>query len=255
MGLGDEIMALGEAERVFLETGRPVRIIDRYAKSREHPAWAGNPAWDKHAQDFIQNGAGVRPYIQKWVGNRIIFNHQYRPRAGLIALGPDDYATCQAQGEFVIVAPNLKKEASVNKDWGFEKWQEVVNGLELPVYQLMGGDEPILENVIPVSTPSFRAACAWIKKAKLVLCNEGGTHHMAASMGTKAVVIFGAFVPPSVTGYPIHCNITTKDAHYCGNFSYCAECQNALAKITPDVVLSKARGFLRGVDESGIYRV
>ena len=43
MGLGDEIMALGRAERLFEQTGDRVSIMEYHGTPRDHIAWHGNP--------------------------------------------------------------------------------------------------------------------------------------------------------------------------------------------------------------------
>ncbi len=44
MGYGDEIMVTGAARRLQ-DAGdpRPVAVLDRHARPRRHPLWAGNP--------------------------------------------------------------------------------------------------------------------------------------------------------------------------------------------------------------------
>lgn len=249
MGLGDEIMALGRAERLFEETGKPVAICNAGGYPRTHDAWLGNPAVDEKSDQRIDDGANVRPYIKEWHGRRIIFNMDYRPRAGRIWLNMSERKFARDLGlpeKFAIVAPFLKDSASVNKDWGVENWEAVIDGFPLPVYQLLPTrDTPVIKGAQGIYTPSWRQAAAVIAKARLVLCNEGGTHHMAASFRVPAVVVFGAFVPPQVTGYDFHRNISVETPEgYCGNFDTCKHCKKALASITVDMVKSAAEEML-----------
>lgn len=248
MGLGDEIMALGRAEQIFQETGQPVKICRWGGYAREHDAWKGNPAVCSEASQEIYDCAGFRGYIKKWQGRRAVYDLTYRPRAGKIWLTDEEKAFCQIEGDFVVIAPTVKANASPNKDWGVQNWEAVIKGFPVPVYQLLEKetDQPI-KGAIGLFTPHFRLAAAVIAKARLVLCNEGGSHHMAASMGVPAVVIFGSFVPPFVTGYPFHVNISVETNHgYCGDFDYCKECQAALKTISPDYVRQAALEVLNG---------
>lgn len=259
MGLGDEIMALGRAEKVFEETGSPVSIVSGIGMPREHDAWVGNPAWDPKAKKQIIDGGGSRPYIKYWKQNnsvkQIIFDMDYRPRAGKICLTEEEKLFGPPDAVFALVAPNLKKEASPNKDWGFDKWQEVVRDFPIPVWQMVQStDERKLEDVDILHTPTFRHAAAAISKAALVMCNEGGTHHMAASMGRHAVVVFGAFTPPPVTGYAFHTNIAVKTPEgFCGNWFKCEHCRAAMEKITPEFVRAKAIEALKGAAPCQVY--
>lgn len=235
MGLGDEIMALGRAEAIYEQTGEPVAICRWGGYPRHHDAWVGNPAWDEKSKLKILDGAGVRPYIVSWVNNRIVFNEEYRPRAGRIWLTEKERAFNTLTGDYAVVAPFLKENASVNKDWGFEKWEQVIAGMKIPVYQLVSHPSAhVIKGARRLYTSTFRKAAAIIAGAKVVMCNEGGTHHMAASMGVPAVVVFGSFISPKVTGYDFHTNIAVETPHgFCGRFFPCAECREAMNSITP----------------------
>lgn len=246
MGLGDEIMALGRAEALFEQTGKPVSICRLGGYPRTHEAWWGNPAWDENARQKILDGGGCRPYIKHWDGRRIIFNEDYRARAGRMYFKPREKSFCAIKGPYAVVAPSLKDTASINKDWGVANWEAVIKGFPIPVYQLTPNHyTPIIKGAKRLITPTFRIAAAVIAKASLVMCNEGGSHHMAASVGTPAVVIFGSFISPKITGYDIHRNISVETSHgFCGKFDYCPECAAALKSITPEYVRHEAGKIL-----------
>lgn len=251
MGLGDEIMALGRAERLYEQTGHPVSIISMTEAPRDHDAWKGNPAWVHTGGKRLIDGGGARPYIHAWHGRRAIFNLEYRARAGRIYLTDEERAACTLKPPYAIVSPELKKEASPNKDWGRERWEAAIKDFPIPVYQLCADDsvKPI-KGAIPYKTPTFRAAYAAIEKAALVMAAEGGTHHMAASARVPAVVVFGAFVPPQVTGYAFHHNIAVEtDEGYCGRWEPCQHCRAALESITPGMVREKALLIWDSYDE------
>ena len=44
----------------------------------------------------------------------------------------------------------------------------------------------------------------------LIICVEGGIHHLAAALGTPAVVIYGGFIKPEWTGYSYQANIVNR---------------------------------------------
>lgn len=261
MGLGDEIMALGRAETAYEINGRPVAICRPGGYARRHDAWQGNPAWDSRWADgeFVRthhliDGAALRPYIKHWAGRRIVFNEEHRPRAGRIWLTPQEslFGSSVAQDgvPYAVIAPFVKELASPNKDWGAANWEAVIDGFPMPVYQLFCGHNPqIIRGAIGLRTDTFRKAAAVIGRARLVLCNEGGTHHMAASMRTPAVVFFGSFISPRVTGYDFHRNIAVETEHgFCGNFDRCRHCADAIAQVKPDMVRSQIDLLLGGQD-------
>lgn len=252
MGLGDEILALGRCEVLYEQTGVPVAILDRNGQPRNHPAWHGNPAWKYESMAAIRDGAGHRPYIKGWQNNRVYFENTYRPRAGRIHLSDIDIAFGKGLqdrlGEYIVLQPHTKATASPNKHYPFEWWQKIVDASPLPVVQLLAEDaDKRLHGAVHIHTIHFRLAASAIKHARLVVCSEGGSHHMAASMGVPAVVYFGSFVPPEVTGYPIHRNLAVAtESGACGNYRPCKHCENSLAKAPPDVVLSHIRDVLGG---------
>ena len=245
MGLGDEILALGEAEKRFADTKTPVAICKIGGYPRQHDAWKGSPAVDENSKNKIINGGGARPYIKHWSGRKAVYNLDYEPKAGKIWLTESEKAHCDVDYPFIVISPHVKPTASKNKE--YDRWEEVIKDLPLPVLQLVPDDTiHIINGAKKVVTPHFRHACAWIAKAKLVLTNEGGAHHMAASMGTPAIVYFGSFIPPTVTGYKDHVNIIAGDnPHFCGNFDYCKECHENKKKVSPDYIRSWVMEYLK----------
>lgn len=254
-------MALGRLEAAYEATGKPHSVVCATGIKRDHPAWHGNPAYDKNSPKSIKDGGGYRPYIKGWQGDRIIFEEIHKARAGKIYLTESEKSsfceiTDRFAGGFVVIAPHLKDTASPNKSWGFENFQKVADSISIPVVQLMEfSHQKKLDNAITLQTKTFREAAGVMSRARLVICNEGGTHHMAASMGVPAVVVFGSFISPEITGYDLHANFTTKDAHFCGNWSPCTTCKMAMDKINPAVIISAVERFLGGENAAGIYRV
>jgi ADP-heptose:LPS heptosyltransferase len=103
----------------------------------------------------------------------------------------------------------------------------------------------LLANVRQVATKTFRDAVAILKNAAAYVGAEGGMHHAAAAVGVSGVVIFGGFIPPSVTGYGLHTNLAGSD-RFCGSFAACEHCRDAMNAISVDRVFEAAREKLRG---------
>jgi ADP-heptose:LPS heptosyltransferase len=91
-------------------------------------------------------------------------------------------------------------------------------------------------------TPTFRHAMAVLARASLYIGPEGGLHHAAAAVGIPAVVIFGGFIPPSVTGYATHINLTG-GAAACGSLKPCEHCKAYMDVISVADVMGAAHGF------------
>lgn len=251
MGMGDEIMAAGRAEAIYEDTGWPVAIMDRDGKPREHFIWHGNPAIDAASRMQIVDGPHCRPYVS-WKAGRAVFNMEHRPRAGHVYLTGAERAfayRADLPAEFAVIEPHVMAPSSPNKRWPFERWAQVAEELARYIDCLqLGPDDgrPVLPRVRRLVTPHARLAAAVIERAAMTLSSEGGTHHLAAASRRPAVVIFGSFTPPAVTGYPGHVNISveTKEG-YCGTYvRECPHCTAAMATITPERVAGAARSIL-----------
>jgi len=70
-------------------------------------------------------------------------------------------------------------------------------------------------------------------------------HAMCFDDVNGAIVLFGGFVPPAVTGYPMHRNLTG-GAEACGSFNRCDHCLAAMRAISVDEVHAAAVQELGG---------
>ena len=170
---------------------------------------------------------------------RWIWNYDFKPKPGRIFFSTDELEFAENIGEgYVVIEPNVpwQKSVAVNKDWGLAKYQAVATRLlaaGCDVVQLSGRDR--LRGVRTVETPTMRHALAALARARFAVLPEGGLHHGAAALNIPAVVIFGGFIPPAVTGYVIHTNLTG-GAEACGNLRRCNHCRGALDNISVDEV-------------------
>lgn len=263
MGYGDDIMALGEAEAIYRATGARVLIVDRDDRPQRSPVWEHHPAIatsDKEPhRTRLVNAPGARPYIKTWAeadGEPMAVYSDWRARdvLGNLVLAPAEDALGRELrakiGPYVVVQPHLKDGASPNKDWGFDRFQEVVRRCPSVTFVQVGpvpddGPEGMLAGATPVRTDTFRAACGVLKYADAYLGPEGGLHHAAAALRRPAAVIFGSFIAPENTGYSFHLNFYTRDQHApCGRWARCAACAQALERITPEAVATGLRSLL-----------
>ncbi len=259
MGLGDEIMAAGAA-RCLQDAGdpRPVAILDRHARPRRHPLWAGNPRIatpEAVARGLpvqtIDNGPGCRPYVDygRTTATRWAYT-DWRATPGELydieARKPQDY---------VIVEPHIKAKASPNKDWGRERWQDLARRLDLDWVQLGPPGTRLLDGVRHIETASFFDACRALTGARAAVLPEGGLHHAAAALGVPAVVIFGAMTSPANTGYDSHVNLfdamggvpagrSLSEGGPCGMRVPCGHCARAMARIAPPTVATHLEQLL-----------
>ena len=232
MGIGDEIMALGQAKAA----GRKVQILDKAGNRRWHPLWerASYIARPGEPGDFpgILNGPSCRPYIdyKRTTKDRWQFTDWRTSRGELFGIRPDP----RAEG-LVLIEPHIKATASPNKQWG--RWQELVDAYpEIAWAQLGNAGTKWLKRVVPLETRDFAHACNLIASCDTAVLPEGALHHVAGALGRRVVVLFGGYLRPETTGYQAHINLAVDDPEALGWRIRHPACARAWSKITPDTV-------------------
>lgn len=227
----------------------------------------GRVIWDKNSEQIFRNNPNVvfpgnehRGQVQ-WIpfykgkrcynrqgDGRWIWNEEWKCVPGQIFLSQGEEAAASRHGKgFVVVEPNVPewKPSAANKKWPFERYQDLTNKLVqqgVSVFQFYQGLNKglRLQQARQIRTPNFRDAVAVLKNAALYIGPEGGMHHAAAAVNVPSVVIFGGFIPPSVTGYDTHTNLVGSD-RFCGSFTACKHCADAMNSITVDAVFKAAK--------------
>lgn len=260
MGLGDQVMATGMA-RGAAARGRRIAFGDkrriRWDSSSEE-VFRGNPNIAAPGSE----GASDIEWVKYYKGNRIynvinptrerwVWNYDFKPVPGEFFFDAGEIIQGRRYGSgFVIIEPHVEewKAVAPNKDWGRERYQAVCDRLRaagLYVYQFSYPKSgPPLVGAVPIGTNSFRHASSILANAAIYVGAEGGLHHAAAALGIKAVVLFGGFVPPQVTGYDMHINLTG-GLPACGWLKPCAHCRKAMNAITVEEVTDAALSQLR----------
>jgi len=255
VGYGDNLMATGMA-RGAAARGKRIAFGDGQAiKWDQHSAevFRGNsniaPAGSEGAQDieWVDFYKGHRLYNQQDGARRWIWNMDFRPTPGELFFHKSEQVAAQRiEPGFVLIEPEVPawKSCSVNKDWGAARYQAVADDLKDRGLRLVQFKHPksktSLAGVSQFPTLNFRDSLAVMQRAALYIGPEGGLHHGAAAVETPAVVIFGGFIPPAVTGYDTHTNLTGGADEACGSLRPCSHCRAALDAITPADVVSAA---------------
>lgn len=258
IGLGDNLMATGFA-RGALARGKRIAFGD-----------GKRLIWDTLSAGIFQRNPNIcRPGQEhsssaEWVhfyrGNRLynkqgngrwIWNYDFRPIPGEMFFAREElqFADNMRPG-FIVIEPNVPANKSVapNKHWPTDRYEEVARRLVNDghvVVQLKHGAPYKLKSASSIHSPNFRNALALLQKASLYIGPEGGMHHGAAAVGIPAVVLFGGFIPPQVTGYDTHTNLTGNATEACGSLKRCDHCRQAMEAIDVDQVYEAAKGHLR----------
>lgn len=239
MGLGDWLMATVQA-REQNEKHRLRCVFTNGQRQWYEPAiFKGNP---RIAQTLkpgeryvaIPNFPGHRPYIEGYEPHRFIWKRDFRVQPGELYL--DDREKAQAlEGRYILIEPTVKGENQANKDWGWERWQELARA-PLPWLQVGPKGKRLLEGV-PFMETTFRDALGVLAGASLLVTTDGALHHAAAALGVPAVVVWGGFTSPENLGYASHINLWS-GADPCGIWKHrCDHCREAMASISVRQVL------------------
>lgn len=255
MGLGDQLLGSGMArgakargKRIAFGDGRKI-LWDKHSETvfRNNPNIAA-PGTERRADiEWVPFYKGSRLYNRQ-DGDRWAWNMDFRPTPGEIFQSPAEIRDAKRYGEgFILIEPNVEawKSSAANKDWGLARYQAVAEGLKGHRLVQFAYGKQRLNGVSSINAGDFRDAVGIMRHAALYIGPEGGLHHGAAAMGTKAVVLFGGFIPPAVTGYEGHANLTG-GAEACGSLKPCQHCRRAMEAISVEDVLQAARERLDG---------
>lgn len=231
-------IAFGDGERIIWDP-----------RSEEVFRYNPNVAWPLSNMtdiEWVKFHRGHRIYNRQ--GNGCwVWNYDFRPTPGEFFFCPEEIRFGKQSGKgFVVIEPNLppRKQSSANKRWPTDRYLAVATRLRQQGFEVVQFAHPATQYRLGparhVSTGDFRRAASVLANAALYLGPEGGLHHAAAAVGIPAVVLFGGFIPPQVTGYPGHANLTGNATEACGRLAPCAHCAAAMESISVDAVVDAA---------------
>lgn len=240
-------MATAQVKQLHRDKPVPVLVVDRRGRPQWHPVFENNPKITTRANRGHQplyNAAGLRPYIVAKAPDRWTWK-PWAIEPGELYLTPAERGFAAPFAGCVMVEPNVKENGHTNKAWPWDRWQALVDAVDVPFIQCVppGARGLVHRRVWRIETPTFRYACAVLAVSKAFVGTEGGLHHAAAALGIPAVVLFSEFISPAITGYRTHRNIHHA-GEPCGSRLPCAGCAAAMNAITVDEVATNLRGVL-----------
>lgn len=280
MSYGDRLMAIGDAWKQY--QADPLRRKVAIGDGRRVDTAQADLLWGLDflaTQDDVDAGQALswvysyphhRPYIdyaemRRQLGWRRLlrpfgfgltrllghycYDLSYRPTPAPIRLRPEELSIVDewSARPFVALEPHIKAGAPESKQWPVGRFAAVAAALatEIPVYQIGAPDSPALPGLPQIRPRSFRESLAYLRAARLYIGPEGGLHHGAAAMGTRAVVIYGGFTSPLITGYDFQVQLTGGASYACGTRrGRCPHCVEHLGRITVEEVVGEARRLL-----------
>jgi ADP-heptose:LPS heptosyltransferase len=256
-------MSMGEARAMYKRMKLPVLITGIDGRPVQSDLMAGvhyliqtRPAirgmrspvgWAPMNQRLV-NGPNARPYIagkspEKWTWRA------YKPIPADIVFTYEEQVFAEPYRGMIMLEPTVKNVGHHNKDWGPINWQQ----LDSKLHSMGAGYRTVqcgpqgtrwLLHTEPVITDTFRKACAILSVCRAFVGAEGGLMHAAAAVKVPAVIIFGGFISPQVTGYAQNRNLFTGTGLGCGMRIDCSHCHTAMARITPNEVLANLKEIL-----------
>ncbi len=136
-----------------------------------------------------------------------------------------------------------------NKDWGFERMQEVVSRLrrDHPIVQLGAPGDPLLDGAIDARGVPFRRSAAILSRSVCFVGLVGFLMHLARAVDCRSVIVFGGREAPWQSGYPENENLFTEvPCAPCWLWNRCDYERKCLAAIEPGDVVRKVGTFLDG---------
>ena len=126
---------------------------------------------------------------------------------------------------------------AINKEWGESKWLQFINNIKND-YLIVRSASDNNSNLEFVYTAicNFRTVKAIMEKSDLYIGNEGGLSHLWATTRKNGIVFFGHWIPPYLTGYPFHFNVSISDRIHCGSLDVCEECLSFYRNLSPEYI-------------------
>lgn len=265
-GLGDELMLTAVAAEAR-KTGRPLSIL-----TDRPEVWEGNtdPAqvvtnvqrWlrvflrQRIATDIVHLAYtnGTHRHIGEQIGLNIGvelpsgWRPVYRPRG-------KSYVSRGA-----IVVQNSCRGAQFSaytKEWSFDRWNELAQGLAKEGHRLMQVGtpmDPLISGAQDLrGQTSLADMTAILEQARLFIGLESGPMHIAAAVGTPSVIIYGGRTRPWETGYPWHWHVadTTIPCAGCALNTGCPYDVKCMEGISVEAVWETVERALRGESSPG----
>jgi len=130
--------------------------------------------------------------------------------------------------DFITIEPHSNRDYTVNREYPFKKWEEVVQKIskDIPVVQIGTLDKNLLFDAIDLrGKTTFRTAGGIIGKSKALVSSEGGLTHLATAFNTPAVVVLTGYQTRKMVKYPQNIYIDISSHGPCGMKTFCAMCK------------------------------
>ena len=264
MGLGDDLMFLGEAEKVYNETGKKIFPVMPRGNGSVRPLpdhkWSPmynnvdfitkDPTKDCYSLSIKPSNGRYNHYMEELADDvegrgKYIKYKNYTPKPFKLRFTKEEHQLIKDQivynnlHRFVVINPDYKEDVfKSNKDWGWSKWTELSKRLsELKHTKVVrikpsadSKDLPYAQNVY---INNVRIAFGVISKAKLFVTYEGGLMHAMGGFNVPGVILYGGLTSVDAMKYERNTNIVYEHPETpCGRQFDCDHCKIANSWMT-----------------------
>ena len=255
MGIGDDIMLTALIRKKAKEYKEDVKFVPVMPGDNGRIMWnssiyRGNPLITESRKNSILYVVRPRHYIADTryddMGRYAIHHLNLNNKPGNIYLTKQELEKAKKlmPFKFVTIDPHCKTKLSGNnRQWGFDKWQMVVNAFpDINFVQTSGGEtNRWLEGVHKLKY-KVRIFLAIIGNARFHIGNESGTIHMATAQGVKCLSIHGGYNHPTSVGYNSNVNIYVEhEESPCNRYYECEHCKWCMDQISPEMIIEAVK--------------
>ena len=260
MGLGDDMMFLGEAEEIHKKTGKKIKPLygNGLNSLYNNVEFIGNDITVNARDTDKPSDIHINYYTSKkektLLGEKLILR-PYKPKRFALRLTKEEEEKAKRvapDSEFMVVNPDYKSSFfSGNKNWGFEKFQLVVYEMSryIPIVRVMPGfhqyTEPPLRKCLNITESDIRVQAAIWKRAKFGLTFDGLMVHIMSGFNIPVVNIMGGLIDEKTMNYKGNINLFYDHPMTpCGSTYDCNHCDEANRYITVDMVAKACKKLL-----------
>lgn len=272
MGLGDDLMFLGEAEKVHNETGKKIFPVMPRGNGSVRPLpdhkWSPmynnvdfitkDPSEDCYSLSIKPSNGRYNHYMEELADDKegrgkYIKYKDYKPLPFKLKFTKEEHQLIKDNivynnlHRFIVVNPDFKKDVfQSNKDWGWNKWAELSKRLSDLNYRVVRvkptQDLKDLPNAQNVLINNVRIAFGVMSKAKLFVTYEGGLMHAMGGFGVPGVVLYGGLTGVNSMTYEKNTNIVYEHPETpCGRQFECDHCKIANSWMTVEKVFNAVK--------------
>jgi len=148
------------------------------------------------------------------------------------------------KNKFALIAPFAKETYIPVRNWGHEKFQELVNLLNINWYQTDNEYNKKLDNVNILQNTTIREFFFLIKKSNFVIANDTSLNHIANCFNIKSFVIMSGYINKEFVEYKNTIIISREPQIECSPCYLKDPCFRDVKYCTEDIKVEKVKEII-----------